>query len=258
MKLLLVALLLSVAPCCAQDPSPWIKAPGVSVKRPGGKILIWALPSAQARFGRTGLRKIVEAADADLSALGVSQRAVIYTGPVVTRGFADVLGKLVVLGSKAEVLAAARKTGVIDPDDAAWLEREWRPEARNPEKSDFSSSGRGRYTVIDADACGTFARTADGTLTPEQAAALFALHGVGHQAGMSHPRSQTFNDDAARILSMLTGRMFVGDGGAAVSLEKRKPEALFDAKRFAESDARDDLPNPGKQRAKWDAAFAAR
>lgn len=237
----------------AQADDAWLAGPGVSVKRPGGKIVVWAMPEAQAKFGLGGLKTIVTEADALLSALGVSTRLVVYTGKKLSRETADAMGKLVVLGDKKNSLLLARANGLVTQADADWLEKQWTPEGRNPEKSDFNSGGKGQYTFIGSEASYAFAKTAAGAVTPAQAAALFAIHGVGHQAGLSHPAEQNFNDDGARILSMLTGQMFVSDG-VGVQLKKRPLKDLFIAQKFTDGCYRSDFCDH-KQREKWDAAF---
>lgn len=236
-----------------QAEDPWIAGAGVSVKRPGGKIVVWALPEAQAKFGPAGLKAIVAAADKSLTALGVSTRLVVYTGKKLSRAEANGLGKLVVLGNKKNALLLTRANGLVSAADADWLEKEWSPEGRNPEKSDFSSDGKGQYSFVGSDACFAFTKTAGGVVTAPEAAALFAIHGVGHQAGISHPDEQNFNDNGARILSMLTGELFVYEG-SGVQLKKRPFLDLFAAKKFTEGCYRSDYCDH-RQREKWDAAF---
>lgn len=259
MKPLLLALLLPAAALAQPAPeSPWITGPGVNVKRPGGKIIVWALPEAQGRFKRKGLEAIVAAADRDLGSLGVGTRLVIYTGKRLTRDSADAQGKLVVLGSKKSVLALAPANGLVSKEDAAWLDRAWSPEGMNPELSDFDRDGRGRFTMVDVDACFAFSKEAQGALTPVEAAALFSVHGVGHQAGIGmggpHPEEQNFMDDGSRLLSMLTGRLYLSDG-VGVQLPKRPLPELFKASAFETGTAYRGHDGP-KQKDQWLAAFA--
>ncbi len=255
--LALIAALAGVAG--AQAPAdPWIMSEGVSVKRPGDKIIAWALPEAQAKFGRAGLEAIVAAADKDLKSLGVGTRFVIYTGKKLSRETADAMGKLVILGDKKNALLLAPANGLISKEDAQWLERAWTPEGGNPELSDFSSTGEGKFSMVGVSAAFSFSKTAKGALTPAESAALFSIHGVGHQVGIGmggpHPEEENFMDDGARLLSMITGQMFVSYG-AIVQLEKRPASTLFRAAAFETGTAyaRHDGP---KQKEKWLAAFA--
>lgn len=226
--------------------------------RASDTIVLWALPEAQAKLGPEGLEAVSAAANGWLAALGVKTKLVVHTGKSLTRAQADAYGKLAILGNKKNVLALGKASGLLPASDADWLERTWEPSGRNPEKSDFSASGDGKYSVLGLDACYSFAAES-GVLTPAQAAALFALHGVGHQAGMSHPKSEDFNDDGARLLSMLNGKLYVSDM-VGVQLTKRPPARLFDAGKFSTAMNRDDVdPAYQKtQRSKWLAAFAAR
>lgn len=260
MRALLLVLLLPLAAAAQGAPDgEWIAGDGVNLKRPGGKIVAWALPEAQKRFGPKGLRAIVAAADRDLESLGVPTRLVIYTGKRLTRATVDAQGKLVVLGSKASVLALASANGLISKDDADWLGRQWSPEGTNPELSDFDRNGRGRFTMVGVDACFSFSKEAGGAVTPAEAAALFSIHGVGHQAGIGmggpHPAEQNFMDDGSRLLSMLTGKLYLSDG-AGVQLAKRPAADLFKAAAFETGTAYRDHDGP-KQKAQWLAAFAA-
>ncbi len=251
---LVLALLLTIpVASSAQEENPWVTGEGVSVKRPGGKIVVWAMPEAQAKFGKEGLKAVVKAGDSALAALGVNTRLVVYTGKKLSRETADAMGKLVILGNKKNALALARANGLVSAADADWLEKEWRPEGNNPEKSDFDSEGKGRYSFVGSDACFSFTKTAGGTVTAAEAAALFSIHGVGHQTGISHPDEQNFNDNGARILSMLTGELFVYEG-TGVQLKKRPFQDLFVAKKFTEGCYRSDYCDH-HQREKWDAAF---
>lgn len=248
-----LALALSATTAAFAADSDWIVPAGAAPAREQGKIVLWALPETQAKFGRAGLQAIADAAATDLKELGVGTRLIVYLGKSLSRAKVDALGKLAILGNKPNALALARANGLISPEDAEWLGRAWDPAGSNPEKSDFSASGAGQYTFLGLDACFSFSKLSEGALTPAQAAALFALHGVGHQAGISHPTAQNFNDDGSRLLSMLNGRLYLSDG-VAVQLAKRPAIELFRARAFADACDRDD-PCKGRQRAKWDAAF---
>jgi hypothetical protein len=244
----------------ASEDALWIKGDGVSVKRPGGKIVAWALPEAQSRFGRAGLQAIVAAADRDLRSLGVDTRFVIFTGKRLSREAADAQGKLVMLGSKKSVVALAPANGLVSAEDAAWLERQWSPEGSNPELSDYDLHGKGKYSMVGVDACWAFAKESAGALTPAEAAALFSIHGVGHQAGIGiggpHPAEENFMDDGARLLSMLNGKLYVS-GGVGVQLRKRPAAELFRASAFENGTAYLEHDGP-KQKEQWLAAFAPR
>lgn len=222
-------------------------------------IVLWAMPEAQAKFGATGLKAIETAANGWLASLGVGTKLVVFTGKSLSRAKADEMGKLAVLGTKKNVIALSKANGLVTAEDAAWLERQWEPDKNNPELSDFSASGDGKYTVLSVEASSSFSAETGGALTPAQSAALFALHGVGHQAGISHPASENFNDDGARLLSMLTGKMFVSDG-VVVQLKKRPAVDLFKRTVFETAPHRDDVPSARQrpQRQLWLAAFKPR
>ena len=153
--------------------------------------MVWALPEARAKFGKEGLRSIQTSGDLFLTTLGVSTRLVVYTGKSMTRGLADGLGKLVVLGEKDSAIAAARAAGLVTAADADWFAKSWDPEGNNPEKSDFNAAGKGQYTFVDSNACYAFSRLVEGAARPSEAAALFAIHGVGTRRGSLIPRRAT-------------------------------------------------------------------
>lgn len=262
--LLAASLLLSPVVSSAQSAYPdpaadWVHGEGVSVKRPGHKIIVWALPEAQKSFGEAGLKAIVAAGDRNLASLGVSTRLVIYKGKRLSREMADAMGKLAILGSKKNVLLLAPANGLITQDEATWLQSYWNPDGTNPEKSENGhSSGDGRYSMIGSEACFSFAQTAG--IPPVEAAALFIIHGVGHQAGIGmgpdgHTQEQNFMDDGARLVSMLSGKMVVGEGGAAPSFDKRPIVDLFKADKFATASAYAGKLEP-LQRNQWAIGFS--
>lgn len=237
----------------------WVHGEGVNLKRPGSKIVVWAMPEAQKNFGAAGLKAIVAAGDRNLASLDVNTRLVIYKGKKLSRGQADAMGKLAILGTKKNILLLAPANGLISQKEADWLQDAWNPEGMNPEKSENGhSSGNGTYSMIGSDACFAFAQTTG--IAPPEAAALFILHGVGHQTGIGmgtegHTQAENFMDDGARLASMLSGKMFVGENGAIPSFDKRPMTGLFKADQFAKFTAQQGAAGPA-QKNQWLTGFA--
>lgn len=254
--LLLSSFLLLPAGAFAQN---WVHGEGVDVKRPGSKIIVWALPEAQKGFGEAGLKAIVAAGDRNLASLGVNTHLVIYKGKKLSRGLADAMGKLAILGTKKNVLLLAPANGLISQKDADWLQDAWNPEGMNPEKSENGhSAGDGTFSMIGSEACFAFAQATG--IAPAEAAALFILHGVGHQTGIGmgtegHTQAENFMDDGARLASMLSGKMFVGEGGVVASFDKRPMTGLFKADQFAKFTARQGKSDP-VQKNQWLVGFS--
>ncbi len=224
--------------------------------RTGGNVIYYLfLPSTNASFGAARLKSIVDAGNVMLTTLGVRTRMVGIraSGAAFDPSLLDPKDRLAVLGDKAEIMKMLTR---VDPD-AGYVQSDWSPEGANPEISDRPGpSGGGKWTVVDSGAVKMMAGRMGGKAGPEMVAALFAIHGVGHQCGIGHPQHGNFMDDGSRLTAYISGSHgYVDEEG--ILLQPKGPgeiRGLFRAEDFATMTAisprfrsRDRAP----QRSKW-------